>query len=87
MGKNFKFNLRAKAEERIKVLREGKVVKSDKPLEISKLMKEKIEKAKLAKSKQGSVKSTTPVSFKEMMLKKSEVFENIFNKNKKIINK
>lgn len=75
-----KVNLRALMEERMKALREGKLVKSDKPLGLPNRMKEMMERAKLAKGEQGS---TVPVSFKEMMLKRSTMFRNIINKNNK----
>ena len=67
-------------EERMKALKEGKLVKSDKPLELPKRMKELMERAKLAKGEQ---RGTVPVSFKEMMLKRSTMFRNIINKNNK----
>ena len=72
-----KINLRALMQERVKALREGKLVKSDKPLELPKRMKELMERAKLARGEQ---RSTVPVSFKEMMLKRSTMFRNIINK-------
>ena len=75
-----KVNLRALMQERMKALREGKLVKSDKPLEFPKRMKELMERAKLARGEQ---RSTVPVSFKEMMLKRSTMFRNIINKNNK----
>lgn len=75
-----KVNLRALMEERMKALREGKLVKSDKPLELPNRMKELMERAKLARGEQ---RSTVPVSFKEMMLKRSTMFRNIINKNNK----
>lgn len=75
-----KVNLRALMQERMKALREGKLVKSDKPLELPKRMKELMERAKLARGEQ---RSTVPVSFKEMMLKRSTMFRNIINKNNK----
>lgn len=75
-----KVNLRALMQERMKALREGKLVKSDKPLELPKRMKELMERAKLARGEQGSA---VPVSFKEMMLKRSTMFRNIINKNNK----
>lgn len=73
-------SLRAVMQERMKALKEGKMVKSDKPLEFPKRMKELMERAKLARGEQGS---TVPVSFKEMMLKRSTMFRNIINKNNK----
>ena len=75
-----KVNLRALMEERMKALKEGKLVKSDKPLELPKRMKELMERAKFARGEQ---RSTVPVSFKEMMLKRSTMFRNIINKNNK----
>ena len=75
-----KVNLRALMQERMKALKEGKLVKSDKPLELPKRMKELMERAKLARGEQ---RSTVPVSFKEMMLKRSTMFRNIINKNNK----
>lgn len=75
-----KVNLRALMEERMKALREGKLVKSDKPLGLPNRMKEMMERAKLARGEQ---RSTVPVSFKEMMLKRSTMFRNIINKNNK----
>ena len=75
-----KVNLRAVMQERMKALKEGKLVKSDKPLGLPKRMKELMERAKLARGEQ---RSTVPVSFKEMMLKRSTMFRNIINKNNK----
>jgi hypothetical protein len=66
----------------MKALKEGKLVKSDKPLELPKRMKELMERAKFARGEQ---RSTGPVSFKEMMLKRSTIFRNIvIEKNKEV---
>ena len=77
-------SLRAVMQERVKALREKQAVKpavsaEKKPLMQSR-MKELMERAKLARGEQGS---TVPVSFKEMMLKRSTMFRNIINKNNK----
>lgn len=52
-----KINLRALMQERMKALKEGKLVKSDKPLELPKRMKELMERAKLARGEQGSTEA------------------------------